>query len=89
MAEAKKARAVGLNHVALEVGDILRRLWLFTVVCLTSSFAARAPPRLSSIWATNFSHCREGELKRLTMDVILGLWSTTRMPSVRRSLTRG
>jgi hypothetical protein len=48
MAEAKKARAVGLNHVALEVGDT-RRLWLFTVDYLTSGFAARAALRLLSI----------------------------------------
>jgi catechol-2,3-dioxygenase len=88
MAETKKARAVGLNHVALEVGDIEEALAFYGRL-FEFKLRSKTPLRLSSIWAANFSHCREVGLNRLTMDVILGLWSTTRMPSVRRLLTRG
>ena len=40
-AQPKKARAVGINHVALEVGDIEEAL-AFYGRCSTSDFAARA-----------------------------------------------
>jgi len=48
MGEARKADAVGFNHVALEV-VISRRRWLSTVDCSTSNFGARAIRRPSSI----------------------------------------
>ena len=88
MAEAKKARAVGFNHVALEVGDIEEALAFYGRL-FDFKLRGKSGTSALSIWATNSSHCRKAELNRLTMDVILGLWSTTRMPSVRRWLTRG
>ena len=62
MAEAKKARAVGFNHVALEVGDIEEAL---------------------AFYGRLFDFKLRGESATLTMDVILGLWSTTRMPCAK------
>ena len=44
MIGAQKARAVGVNHVALEVGDI-DKLWLSIVDCSILNFGARAPLR--------------------------------------------
>jgi hypothetical protein len=55
MVEARKARAVGFNHVALEVGDIEEAL-ASTVDCSTSSFGAKAALRPSSTWATSGRH---------------------------------
>jgi hypothetical protein len=48
MPEAKKARTVGFNHIAIEVGDIDEALEFYGR-CSTSSCAARAKTRLSSI----------------------------------------
>jgi hypothetical protein len=42
MAEARKARAVGFNHVALEVGDIEEALAFYSHFSI-SNFGARAP----------------------------------------------
>jgi lactoylglutathione lyase len=88
MAEAKKARAVGLNHVALEVGDIEEALAFYGRLF---DFKLRGKSATSAFvdLGDQFLALREAELNRLTMGVILGLWSTTRRPSVRRSLTRG
>jgi catechol 2,3-dioxygenase-like lactoylglutathione lyase family enzyme len=41
MVEARKARAVGFNHVTLDVGEIEKAL-AFYGRCSISSFAARA-----------------------------------------------
>jgi catechol 2,3-dioxygenase-like lactoylglutathione lyase family enzyme len=89
MVEARKAHAVGFNHVALEVGEIEEALAFYGRLF---DFKLRGQEwhfGLSSIWAINSSHCRKAELKPLTRDVILGLWSTTRMPSARRWPKRG
>ena len=65
MIEARKARAVGFNHVALEVGDIEEapafygRLFAFEL-------RGRALLRPSSIWATHFSPCRRAVFNPLT-----------------------
>ena len=48
MAEFSKPRIVGLNHIALEVGDIEEAL-AFYGVSSRSNCAARATPWLSSI----------------------------------------
>ena len=83
MAEARKARAVGFNHVALEVGDI-EDAPAFTVDCSISNLGARAPLRPSSILAINSSHCKRVVPNPLMMAAILAWWSTTRMPSSKR-----
>jgi hypothetical protein len=83
MPEAKKARAVGFNHVAIEVGDIEEAL-AFYVACSTSSFAARARHRPSSIWATSSLRSRRAVLSPPTTAAILDLWSMTRRPSAKR-----
>jgi predicted enzyme related to lactoylglutathione lyase len=48
MPEARKARAVGFNHVALEVGDIDEALAFYGRLS-NSSFAVGARPQPSSI----------------------------------------
>ena len=72
MVEARKACAVGITHVALEVGDIEEALAFYGRL-FTSNFGARAALQPSSIWATNSSPCKRGALNPLTRDVILGL----------------
>jgi catechol 2,3-dioxygenase-like lactoylglutathione lyase family enzyme len=57
MTEATKARAVGFNHVALEVGDIEEAL-AFYGGCSSSRCAARATTMRSSISAISSSRCR-------------------------------
>ena len=52
-------------------------------------FGAKVVLRPSSIWATNSSHYRKAVLNPLTMGVILGSWSTTKMPSAGRWPMRG
>ena len=54
MAKARKARAVGFNHVALEVGDIDDALAFYGRL-FDFNFGARAPLRPSSTWATDSS----------------------------------
>ena len=71
MDEARKARAVGFNHVALEVDDrrssgLLRSLFDFKL-------RGKSGTEPSSIWATNSSRCKRAAPNRLTRDVILGL----------------
>ena len=83
MAEARKARAVGFNHIALEVGDIEEALAFYGRL-FDSNFGARATLRPSSIWATNSSPCKRVVLSPLTRAAILGWWSTTRMRSAKR-----
>ena len=88
MAEAKKARAVGLNHVALEVGDIEEALAFYGRL-FDFKLRGKSATRLSSIWATNSSRFRKAAGSRLTTGVISGLWSMTRKPCAKRWLTRG
>ena len=65
MPEAKKARAIGFNHVALEVGDIDEAL-ASTGDCSISNLEARAEHRPSSIWAISSSHCKRAAPNRPT-----------------------
>src|ERR1700694_5972153 len=88
MVKARKARAVGFNHVALEVGDIEDAL-AFSGRLFDFKLRARAPLRPSSIWATNSSHCRRAVLNPLTRAAILDLWSTTRMKTAKHWRTLG
>ena len=72
MPEAKeKARAVGFNHVALEVGDIDEAL-ASTAICSRSSFGGRLRLQPSSIWAINFSHYRRDAYRPPTTVVTSG-----------------
>src|SRR6187200_240462 len=87
MAEANKARAVGFNHVAIEVGDIEEALAFYSRL-IRSNFAARAAHRPSSIWATNSSRFKGVVRTRLTRAAILDWWSMTRKPSEKRWLTQ-
>ena len=82
MAEARKARAVGFNHVALEVGDIDEALAFYGRL-FDLNYEAKVPLRHSSIWATNSLHSRMAVPNVLTAAVILDLWSTTRMQSAK------
>jgi hypothetical protein len=59
MTEPAKPRAVGLNHIALEVGDIEEAL-AFMRAFSGSNFVARVTLWPSSTWATNSSLCRKG-----------------------------
>jgi hypothetical protein len=83
MPASKKARAVGFNHVALEVGDIDAAL-ASTVAFSTSNFEARAIQQRSSIWVTSSLRSRRAVHSRPTMAVTLGWSSMTRRPSARR-----
>ena len=49
-----KPRMVGLNHVAIEVGDIEEALAFYGRI-FSSRCAARARPTPSSTWATSSS----------------------------------
>jgi catechol 2,3-dioxygenase-like lactoylglutathione lyase family enzyme len=80
MDNAKKARAVGFNHVALEVGDIAEALAFYRRL-FDFELRARALVRPSSIWATNSLRFRKAVPNLLTVGAILDSWSTTRMPS--------
>ena len=77
MAETRKARAVGFNHVALAVGDIEEALAFYGRLFDYELRGKKRHLLPSSIWATNSLHCRKVELNLPTKDVILGLWSTT------------
>ena len=48
----KKARALGINHVVLEVGDLDQR-WSFMARFLILNCAGKATTMPSSIWATS------------------------------------
>ncbi len=72
MVEARKARAVGFNHVALEVGDIEEALAFYGRLI---DFKLRGKSGTSAFIdrAINSSHSRRAVLKRLTRAAILDL----------------
>ena len=80
--EAKKARAVGFNHVALEVGDI-ERPWRSTAACSLRA-ARQERDRRSSISAISSSRCRRAGRSPPMAAGISGWWSMTRRRSARR-----
>ena len=67
MAEARKARAVGFNHVALEVGDIEEALSFYGRLF---DFKLRGKSGNSAL-ATKSSRCRRAVLNPLTRAAIL------------------
>ena len=76
MAEQQKARAVGFNHLALEVGDIEEALAFYGRL-----FELKQP---LSILAINLSRSKKGVPKALTTVGISASLSTIRKPSARR-----
>jgi hypothetical protein len=85
MAETRKARAMGMNHVALEVGDIEETL-TSTVACSNSSFVASAGTPPSSILAISSSRFSRAANNPAVMDATSVSSSTTRRRCARRSL---
>ena len=80
---AKKARAIGFNHVALEVGDIEEALAFYGRLF---DFKLRGKSGTSAFidLGDSFSHCKRAVPNRPTMVAILALWSMIRMRSVKR-----
>ena len=72
MPEAKeKARAVGFNHVALEVGDIDEALAFYGHL-FEVKLRGKTQTSPSSIWAINFSHYRRDAYRPPTTVVTSG-----------------
>ena len=74
MAEARKARAVGFNHVAIEVGDIDEAL-SFYGRSSSSGCAAGARNQPSSISVISSSRCRKAA-GSLPMMGGISVWSS-------------
>ena len=72
MTEPVRPRAVGLNHIALEVGDIEEALH-FMAACSGSNSAAKVTLWPLSILATNSSLYRKGA-GNLRMTVAILAW---------------
>ena len=91
MVGSTKPRAVGLNHVALEVGDIEEAL-AFYGLGSTFNCVARAGRWPSSILATNSSRCRRDANSPPMTAVMSASLSMTRRrrapPSRRRGSSR-
>ena len=73
MSQARKARAIGFNHVALEVGDIEEALIFYGRLF---NFELRGK--------SGTSRSRRAVRNPLMTAAILDLWSTTRTQSARR-----
>src|SRR5262245_17422018 len=74
MGRTRKARAVGFNHVALEVGDIEEALAFYSRLF---EFKLRGKSKTSAFidLGDQFLALQKGRTQPLTRDVILGLWS--------------
>jgi hypothetical protein len=83
MAHAKKARAIGFNHVALEVGDIDEAVAFYGRLF---DFELRSRSKTSAFidLGDQFLALQKGRTQALTTAVILGSWSMTRTPSAAR-----
>ena len=83
MIGARKARAVGLNHVALEVGDIDEALAFYGRLF---DFELRGKSATSAFidLGDQFLALRKGRTKQADEGRHFGLWSTIRMRSARR-----
>ena len=83
MPEAKKARAVGINHVALEVGDIEEALAFYGRLF---DFRLRGKSESSAFidLGDQFSRCRRAVPNPQTTAAILDSWSMTRTPCAKR-----
>jgi catechol 2,3-dioxygenase-like lactoylglutathione lyase family enzyme len=88
MVEARKARAVGFNHVALEVGDIEEALAFYSRLF---EFKLRGKSRTSAFidLGDQFLALQKGRTQPADDGVILGSWSTTKIPSAGRWPMRG
>ena len=82
------ARLIGINHVALEVGDVEAALALYAG-CSRSSCAGGASARRSSTSAISSSRSARGGRRGLTTGATSGSWSTTRRPSAPPSRLKG
>ena len=87
MPQAKKARAVGFNHVALEVGDIDEALAFYGRL-FDFTLRGREDGMAFTISAISSWRCRAGARSRATTDAISASWSTTRRRCARRSSKR-
>src|SRR5438477_12743656 len=87
MAHAKKARAVGFNHVALEVGDIDEALAFYGRLF---DFELRSRSKTSAFidLGDQFLALQKGRTQPPTTAVILDLWSMTKRPSAAPWPTR-
>ena len=85
MFDNKKARAVGFNHVALEVGDIDEAPAFYGPACSNSPCAAVMTAWPASTWATSSSRCKPAASSPQTMGAILALWSINK-DAVRQAL---
>ena len=84
MAEFAKVRVVGLNHVALEVGDIEEALAFYGRLF---AFELRGKSETMAFidLGDQFIACRRAVSSRPTMAAISALWSTTRRRLAGRS----
>src|SRR4029079_17868928 len=87
MAEARKARAVGFNHVALEVGDIEEALAFYGRLF---EFKLRGKSSTSAFidLGDQFLALQKGRTQPADDGVHFGFVSTTRKPSAKRWLRR-
>jgi|SoiMethySBSTD1v2_1073268.scaffolds.fasta_scaffold142722_2 catechol 2,3-dioxygenase-like lactoylglutathione lyase family enzyme len=86
MGEARKADAVGFNHVALEVGDIEEALAFYSRLF---DFKLRGKSDTSAFLDLGDQFLAlQRAIPNPPRGGILDLWSTTRMPSARRWPTR-
>ena len=74
MAEAKKARAVGVNHIALEVGDIDEALAFYGRL-FDFKLRGRSNDAALSISVTSSLPCKKGGAS-LPMRVVISDWSS-------------
>src|ERR1700736_4378028 len=81
MPEAKKAHAVGFNHVALEVGDIKEALAFYGRLF---EFELRGKSRTSAFIDLGDQFISLDAARRLTAGATLASLSTTRIRSVKR-----
>ena len=88
MVEARKARAVGFNHVALEVGDIEEALAFYSRLF---EFKLRGKSRTSAFidLGDQFLALQKGRTQPADDGRHFGLVSTTKMPSAGRWPMRG
>ena len=63
MVGSTKPRAIGFNHIALEVGDIEEALAFYGRI-FDFKLRGKSKTRHSSIFATNSSRCRRGQTGR-------------------------
>ena len=88
MAEANKARAVGFNHVALEVGDIEEALAFYGRL-FDFELGGKSATSAFIDLGDQFLALQKGRSQPPDDGRHFGLWSTTRMRCGKRLPTRG